>query len=279
MLARQRHDREAALLQRRMEATDAFTRGAEQHRGLGFVEAQQVDHRVLGLGRADGHRLVGDVAVPAVVADRRNAQRVALVLPGEPGDRRRHRRRKQQRAAAVGSRVEDLLEVLAKTHVEHLVGLVEHHGAQRGEVERAALEVVAQPPGGADDALRAGAQRVAFLRRVHPADAGRHAGAGVTVEPDQLAADLQRQLAGRRDHQRERLARGFGGAVRLEEFGRHRHPEGDGLARAGLRRDDQVAPGSGGFEHGGLHRRGFGIAARGQGFAEHRREIGKGHRG
>jgi hypothetical protein len=55
MLARQRHRREAALLQRRVEAADVLARGAEQHRRLGLVEAQQVDHRVLDLGRANGH--------------------------------------------------------------------------------------------------------------------------------------------------------------------------------------------------------------------------------
>jgi hypothetical protein len=262
-----------------MQPADAFAGGAEQHRRLGFVEAQQVDHRVLDLGRRHGHRLVGDVAVPAVVADGRDAQRVLLVAPRELGNRPRHRRREQQRAPGLGSRVEDLLEVLAEAHVEHLVGLVEDDRAQCCEVERAALEVVAQAAGGADDDLRPGAQRVPLLRRVHPADACRHPRAGLAVEPDQLAADLQRQLARRRDHQRQRLARGFRHAVRLEQLGRHGHPEGDRLSRAGLRRDDQVAPGGIGFEHGGLHRGGFGIAARGQGFAEHRREVGKGHRG
>ena len=66
---------------------------------------------------------------------------------------------------------------------------------------------------------------------------------------------------------------------RREQLGRHGQAEGDGLARAGLGRDEQVAPGGVGFEHGGLDRGGFGIAARGQGFGEHRREVGKGHRG
>ena len=44
-------------------------------------------------------------------------------------------------------RVEDFLELFAKAHVEHLVGLVEHRHAQRRKVERAAFEMVAEPPG------------------------------------------------------------------------------------------------------------------------------------
>jgi hypothetical protein len=45
---------------------------------------------------------------------------------------------------SLGRGVEDFLEILAKAHVEHLVGLVEHHDAQGRQVERAALEMVAQ---------------------------------------------------------------------------------------------------------------------------------------
>jgi hypothetical protein len=83
MLARQRDHGEPALLQRGVQSGALVARGAEQDRGLGFVEAQQVDHRVLDLGRRDGDRLIGDVAVAALVARRLDAQRVALVAFGE----------------------------------------------------------------------------------------------------------------------------------------------------------------------------------------------------
>ena len=62
----------------------------------------------------------------------------------------------KSRVRRVGRRrVEDLLEILAKAHVEHLVGLVEDDDAERREIERAALEMVAQPPGRADHDLGA----------------------------------------------------------------------------------------------------------------------------
>ena len=59
----------------------------------------------------------------------------------------------------------------------------------------------------------------------------------------------------------------------LEQLRRHGEAERDRLARAGLRRDDQVAALGFGFEHGGLDGRGRGIAARGERFGEKRREI------
>jgi hypothetical protein len=65
-----------------------------------------------------------------------------------------------------------VLEILAEAHVEHLVGFVEDDGLECREVERAAFEMVAQAPGGADDDVRAVAELAALLRGVHPADAG-----------------------------------------------------------------------------------------------------------
>src|SRR3546814_4283816 len=107
-------------------------------------------------------------------------------------------RSKKQGAVCLGRRVEDFLEVLAEPHVEHLVGLVEHRDAQAFEVERAAFEMVAQPPRRAADDMYALVQRAALAARVHAADAGRDARAGPGIEPAEVAADLERPFA-RRD--------------------------------------------------------------------------------
>ena len=69
----------------------------------------------------------------------RDADRVARVLLGELDDRLRERRREEDRPALGRGGGEDRLQLLAEPHVEHLVRLVEHEGAQVGEVERAAL--------------------------------------------------------------------------------------------------------------------------------------------
>ena len=132
---------------------------------LRLVQPEQVDHGMLDVGRRDGHRLIGDVAMAALLADRRDAQRVALVALGQRDDRPRHGRREEQGAPLRRGRVEDLLEILAKAHVEHLVGLVEHRDLELGEVERAALEMVAQPPRRADDDMGAVREAAALLRR------------------------------------------------------------------------------------------------------------------
>ena len=260
-----------------MEVADIVAGGAEQHRRRRFVEAQQVDDGVLDIGGRDGDGLIGDVAMAAILAHRRDAQRVLLVALGERDDRLGHRRREQQGAAGVGRRVEDLLEIVAKAHVEHFVGFIEDGDLDRPQLQRAAFEMVAQTARRADDDMGALVQRLALLRGVHAADAGGDARAGLAIEPDQLAADLQRQFAGRRDDEGERRAGAIGAAILAQQLGRHGEAEGDGLARSGLRRDQQIAAFGIGFEHGGLHGRGRGIATGGQRFAEKRRECFKVH--
>ena len=91
----------------------------------------------------------------------------------------RHRRREHQRAAIGRRGGEDEFEVFAKAEIEHLVGLVEHDGAELGYVERAAGDVIAQPAGRADDDMRAAFERPAFRAHVHAADAGADARAGI----------------------------------------------------------------------------------------------------
>ena len=49
---------------------------------------------------------------------------------------------------------EDEFEIVAKAEIEHLIGFVQHDGADRGKVERAARDVVAQASRGADDDVR-----------------------------------------------------------------------------------------------------------------------------
>jgi hypothetical protein len=91
----------------------------------------------------------------AIFADGGNAQRIALIALGQRDDRLGHGRREQQRAAVFGRGVENFLQILAKAHVEHFVGLVEHRDFERRQVERAAFQMVAQAARRADDDMRA----------------------------------------------------------------------------------------------------------------------------
>ncbi len=240
VLARQRHGGKAALDQIGVEVADIVARRAEQHRRLRLVKAQQVDHGVLDIRRRDGDRLIGDVAMAAILAHGRNAQRVALIALGQRDDRLGERGGEQEGAPLGRGRVEQRLQLLAKAHVEHFVGFIEHRDLERRQVERAALEMVAQPARRADDHMRAMRQRAPLARGVHAADAGRDPRARCSIEPAQFLGDLKCQFARRGDHKRQRQARRGKRTVIEQVFG-HGEAKGDGLARPGLGRDQQVA--------------------------------------
>ena len=280
MLARQRDGVKPALDQAGVEVANIVARGAEQHCGLSFVKAQQIDDRIFDVRRRDGDGLIGDVAMPAIRADGRDAQGILLIALGQRNDGLGHGRREHERAAFGRTGVEDILEVFAETHVEHFVGFIEDGDTQGAQIERATIEVIAQAARRADDDMRALRQRFAFLRSVHAADAGRDARTGLPIKPDQLAADLQREFAGRGNDERLRLADEADLAIVAKQLPGHCESERNGLARSGLRRDDQVAVMRFGFEDSGLNRRRGFIATGGQSFGKKRRERFKwGHRG
>ena len=235
------HGREAAFAQGAVQVADPLASGAEDQGAGAFEIAQQVHHRVLDLVRGHAHGPVFDVAVGLVAADGVDAHRVALIALGQGGDVLGDGGGEQESAALGRGRIEDFLEVLAEAHVEHLVGLVEDDDLEAPEVEVAPLQVVAQAAGRAHDDVAAGGERPLLLPRVHAADAGHHPRPGCGVKPRQLAADLQRQFAGGGDGQAER---GLGPVESLglaQHGNRGRQPEGHGLARSRLRRDQQVA--------------------------------------
>jgi hypothetical protein len=91
---------------------------------------------------------------PSVPATSMRSASLLIVL-GELDDRLRQRRREQQAAAGCRRGLQDEFEIVAKAEIEHLVGLVEHHGLQRGDVEPVALDMVAQTAGRADDDMSA----------------------------------------------------------------------------------------------------------------------------
>ena len=259
-----------------MQPTHRLARGAEHERRAGFVEAQQVDRGGGDLVRRDPHRAIGDVAVLLLAGVDGDPHGVALVALRERDDGLGQGGGEQQGAAPGRRGVEDFLELLAKAEVEHFVGLVEHDDAQGRGVELAALDMIAQASGGADDEMRAGLQQPRLAPRVHAADADDDAAARLGVEPFKLALNLEGQFARGRDDEAERR----GGArqdVRLvHQVRRHRHAVGDGLARTRARRDEKVAarglPG-----HRRLHRRQLGVAALGHGVGERRANTGSEH--
>ena len=196
-----------------------------------------------------------DIGMAAFIAADFDAERFLLIFLRQCHDDARQGRRKQQRAAGFGRGLEDELHVLAKTEIEHFVGFVEHDRLQFRNVETVAPQMIAQPPRRADHDMGARGELALFAARVHAADAGNHPRIGILIEPGEFAMDLQRKLARRRHDQRQRRAGPLEPLGAAEQFMGNRQPIGDGLAGAGLRRDQQVAAGSIIGEDGGLHRR------------------------
>ena len=254
-LARQRHDLKAAIAHPRQQVVHVHPGLAEDDRGLRLMEAQDVEDRMFAVARRDRDRLILDIAVLTGLARGLDAQRVALEGRGQFFDPCRHRGREHQRAPGFGCGLQDELQILGKAQVQHLVGFVQNDGLDPAEVKAAALDMVAQAAGGADDDMRAPLQRAALVAIVHAAHAGRDLHAGLAIEPRQLACDLQRQFTGGGDGQRQRLGRGGQHFCPVQHFGRHRDAECHRLARSGLRRNQQVAPGEFFAQHSLLNRR------------------------
>ena len=183
---------------------------------------------------------------------RRDTLRVALVGPRQLLDRRWNGGGEQQRASLARALAEDELQVLAKAEIQHLVGLVQDDGAQGFQGEGATRDVVAQPARRTDDDMRPRLQPAPLGARVHAADAGGERRARRCVKPFELSAHLQSELARGRDDEREWIAGRGKGRLTAEQGVREGEAERDGLARAGLCRDEQVLPVAAGLQHGAL---------------------------
>ena len=235
---------------------------AEDQRARRLEIAQHVDDRMLDLVGGDQQGAIFDVPMGLGLVHRVDAEGVALVaarqcrdVPGNGGG-------EQQGAALGGRRVEDEFHILAKAQIKHLVGFVEHHSAQAAHIETAALQVVAQAPGGAHHDMAAIFQRARLAAHIHAADTGGDAGARRAIEPDQLALHLHGEFSGGGDHQSHGRAGGADALLAHEQGGGEREAIGHGLAGAGLGGDEQIAFGGVRLQHGGLDGGGFGVTAR-----------------
>ena len=173
-----------------------------------------------------------------VAYDWRDLDRIAQVRVGDAPDRRRHGRRKQRDLARRRGLLEHGFDVVDEAHAQHLVGFVEHERGQLREVERAALEMVDDATGRADDDVHAAAQ-AGELRAIGLAAVDRqHV---ETFQVRRIALEglghLDREFARRRQHEGLRLA--LGQIERVE----HGQGERGRLAGAGLRLAKHVAAG------------------------------------
>ena len=186
------------------------------------------------------------------------------VLRGDLPDGRRHGGREQRDLFVFRGIGEDPFNVLGETHLQHLIGFIEHQVVQVREVQRSALKVVDDAPRSADDDMRT-APKAGQLHGVGLAAVDRQHG-----DPGQMRAvtterlgDLQCQLTSRRQHQRlSILTRGV-------DPRQDRDGEGGGLPGAGLGKADDIGTAQQRRDGGRLDGRGRLIADIGDGL-EHR---------
>ena len=197
----------------------------------------------------DGAALRGDLDLLGVLQD----------LRGELGDVTRHGGREQQRLALLGDRGHDAAHVADEAHVEHAIGLVEDEEGHVRQLDVAALDQVEKPARRGDQDVDAAVQGLDLPAEAQAAD--HHAelqpeAAAVGVE---AAADLDGELARRRQHQRPRML----GLRTLAESGevlQDGQREGGGLAGAGLGDAQHVAALQQCRDGARLDRRGHGVA-------------------
>ena len=136
----------------------------------------------------------------------------------------------EPRAFVGGCALQDLREILLETHVEHLIGLVEHHDVHGAEVDSLAADHVQKAARCGHNDLRAALDVADLIADARTTVHGHHAGAfHVLREFLEVLADLHAQLARGCQHQ------GLYCAVRgIQEF-QHGQAEGSGLTSAGLR--------------------------------------------
>jgi hypothetical protein len=187
--------------------------------------------------------------VPVLVA------RLAQVALRDAADVRRHGGGEQRDLALLRGTTQDRIHGIGKTHRQHFVGLVQHHGTDAIERQRAAVEVIHDSPGRTDDHMGAALER-AELRHIALATIDRQhveAGDGARIFLE-CFGHLDRKLA--RRHQYQRLRR-----LLLDiDTRQDRQGEGGGLARAGLGLAQDVGAGQQCGDGGGLDRRGGFIA-------------------
>ena len=131
---------------------------------------------------------------------------------------------------------QDAADVGQEAHVEHVVGLVEHHHLERAEVGVAPPQVVEEAAGTRHDDLGAAAQRGLLLGEADAAVDGGAAQARVLAELAGLHVDLLGQLPGGRHDQGAQPA-----ARAVQQTLEDGQDEGGGLAGAGLGQAQHVA--------------------------------------
>ncbi len=125
----------------------------------------------------------------------------------DAGDFRCHRGREKQGLAGKWREFKDAFDIGNKAHVEHTVGLVDHHDLNAGQHQFAAFKMVKQPPRCGDQHVNAPVDQAVLILEADTADKQCHGQFGVFGVNFEILGDLCCQLAGRGQNQGSRHAR------------------------------------------------------------------------
>jgi hypothetical protein len=246
--------------------------GPTEHQRAGDRPALQQRQQQLRLVRL-GDEVQALLDLLDRLVDHRDADldRVAQQRRRQRADLRGHRRREQQVLAAHRQRRDDALHVRQEPHVEHVVRLVEHEHLDLAQVDEPAAHQVQQPPRRGDQDVDP-APELADLRALgHAAEDHRVPQVlEVLAVGREALADLGRQLAGRRQHQRADLR--VVASRRVEPL-QHRQRERRRLAGARLGAADDVTTGQSRPDRLALDRRRLDVTSLGDGPQEFREKI------
>ena len=259
-LAGKRHGRKAAFGQIAMQPGHRRARCAEHHRQRRVFQAYKVHHRAFNFMRCDQHGAIGDIAMRFTAAAHFKPERIALIAFRECGNGARHSGRKHQRPAFGRHAIQDRCQFFPKAEVQHLIGFIQHHNAQRIGLQIAAFQMITKPARGANNDMRAGQKLTLFRNGIHAANARRNAPAGGGVQPGELRLHLQGQFARRCDDDGKRRTGRWQAFRAAQQFGCDGKTKGNRLARPGLGRDKQIPPGRAFGQDSALHRGGGSVA-------------------
>ena len=234
-------ERDATIFQRLGDAVGAALGAGEDDDPLERRIGQQMaEQRALGGGVHEIDALVD--LLDGAALPRRDLDPLGVLqdLRRELGDVARHGGGEQQRLALLGDRADDAAHVLDEAHVEHAIGLVEDEERHMGELHVAALDQVEQAARRGDQDVDAACQGLDLAAIAQAADDRAKTQAEAATVGVEAARDLDRELAGRRQHERARVL-GLGALPESGEVLQHGQREGCGLAGAGLGDAQHVA--------------------------------------
>ena len=168
-----------------------------------------------------------------------DAFRVLQEAVGELLDFRRHGGREEQRLARERDQLGDALDIGDEAHVEHAVGFVDDEDFDAGHQELAALAMVEQAAGRADQHIGAAFELAVLFVEGDAADQEGDVELVVLAVFLEVLGDLGGEFARRLEDQRARHART--GAALFEQR-QHRQHEGCRLAGSGLGNAENIAP-------------------------------------